>query len=88
MDTAEFCKEVVGIVAICYVIGLGCKAYEKIPDKWIPVIMAVCGGALGVAGLYTMPDFPAGDVINAVAVGMASGLAATGVNQLYKQQCK
>ena len=76
------------IVAICYVIGLGCKAYEKIPDKWIPVIMAVCGGALGVAGLYTMPDFPAGDVINAIAVGMASGLAATGVNQLYKQQCK
>ena len=52
---------VVGIVAICYVIGLGCKAYEKIPDKWIPVIMAVCGGVLGVAGLYTMPDFPAGD---------------------------
>ena len=44
--------------------------------------------ALGVAGLYTMPDFPAGDVINAIAVGMASGLAATGVNQLYKQQCK
>lgn len=79
---------VVGIVAICYVIGLGCKAYEKIPDKWIPVIMAVCGGALGVAGLYTMPDFPVGDVINAIAVGMASGLAATGVNQLYKQQCK
>ena len=64
------------------------KAYEKIPDKWIPVIMAICGGALGVAGLYTMPDFPAGDVINAIAVGMASGLAATGVNQLYKQQCK
>lgn len=37
---------------------------------------------------YSMPDFPADDVINAVAVGMASGLAATGVNQLYKQQCK
>ena len=79
---------VVGIVAICYVIGLGCKAYEKIPDKWIPVIMAACGGALVVVGLYTMSDFPVGDVINAIAVGMASGLAATGVNQLYKQQCK
>ena len=38
---------VVGIVAICYVIGLGCKAYEKIPDKWIPVIMAVCGRSSG-----------------------------------------
>ena len=33
----------VAIVAICYVIGLGCKAAQKIPDEWIPVIMAVCG---------------------------------------------
>lgn len=79
---------VVAIVAICYVIGLGCKAYEKLPDKWIPVIMAVCGGVLGVAGLYVIPDFPAQDIINAVAVGMASGLAATGVNQVYKQAGK
>ena len=79
---------VTGIMAICYGLGLGCKAYEKIPDKWIPVIMAACGGILGIAGLYTMPNFPVGDVINAVAVGMASGLAATGANQLYKQQSK
>lgn len=79
---------VVAIVAICYVIGLGCKAYEKLPDKWIPVIMAVYGGVLGVAGLYVIPDFPAQDIINAVAVGMASGLAATGVNQVYKQTGK
>ena len=43
---------VVGIVAICYVIGLGCKAYEKIPDKWIPVIMAACGGALGLSLIH------------------------------------
>ena len=78
----------VAIVALSYVVGLGCKAAKKIPDEWIPVIMAACGGALGVVGLYTMSDFPAGDVINAIAVGMASGLAATGVNQLYKQQCK
>lgn len=79
---------VVSIVAICYVIGLGCKASEKIPDNWIPVIMAVCGGILGIIGLYTMSDFPARDPINAIAVGMFNGLAATGVNQLYKQQCK
>ena len=38
-----------------------------------------------IIGLYTMPDYPAQDVINAIAVGMASGLAATGVNQMYKQ---
>ena len=69
----------VAIVAICYVIGLGCKAAQKIPDEWIPVIMAVCGGVLGALGMNIMPDFPAADYINAVAVGMVSGLAAKAV---------
>jgi len=32
-----------------------------------------------------MPDYPAQDYITAVAVGIVSGLAATGVNQVYKQ---
>lgn len=79
---------VLAITAICYVLGLGCKAAQKIPDAWIPVIMAVCGGLLGALGINIMPDFPAEDYINAVAVGMVSGLAATGVNQVYKQAKK
>lgn len=74
----------VAITVICYVIGMGCKAYGKI-DKWIPVIVAVCGAALGVVGMYTIKDFPASDVLNALAVGIASGLASTGVNQVVKQ---
>jgi len=69
---------VVGIVMICYGIGLGCKASEKIPDKRIPVIMMICGGVLGIIGLYTMPGYPATDIINAIAVGMFNGLAANG----------
>ena len=32
-----------------------------------------------------MPDFPATDYITAVAVGIVSGLAATGANQIVKQ---
>ena len=78
----------VAIVAICYVIGMGCKAAQKIPDEWIPVIMAVVGGVLGAVGMNIMPDFPVADYINAVAVGAVSGLAATGVNQVYKQAKK
>ena len=78
----------VAIVAICYVIGMGCKAAQKIPDEWIPVIMAVVGGVLGAVGMNIMPDFPAADYINAVAVGAVSGLAASGVNQVYKQAKK
>lgn len=69
-------------------VGLGCKAAKKIPDEWIPVIMAVVGGALGALGMGTIPDFPATDYITAVAVGAVSGLAATGVNQMYKQMNK
>ena len=40
---------------------------------------------LGVAGLFVMPDFPAADVITACAVGIVSGLAATGVDQMVRQ---
>ena len=32
-----------------------------------------------------MPDFPAGDAISAAAVGIVSGLAATGAHQAVKQ---
>lgn len=78
----------VAIVAICYVVGMACKAAQRIPDEWIPVIMAVVGGILGAVGMNIMPDFPAADYINAVAVGAVSGLAATGVNQVYKQATK
>ena len=78
----------VAIVMICYIVGLGCKAAKKVPDEWIPVIMAVVGGILGAAGMGVIPDFLATDYITAVAVGMFNGLAATGVNQLYKQSKK
>jgi hypothetical protein len=32
-----------------------------------------------------MPEFPASDLLTAIAVGIASGFAATGVNQVFKQ---
>ena len=56
-----------------------------LPNRWIPVICAAVGGALGVAGLYTMPDFPAADMLTAIAVGIVSGLAATGIDHTVKQ---
>lgn len=75
---------VAAITVICYLIGMGCKAYGKI-DKWIPIIVGAAGAVLGVVGMYTIKDFPASDVLNALAVGIASGLASTGVNQVVKQ---
>lgn len=72
------------ITVICYLIGEAVKA-SGIENKWIPIIVGACGGALGVAGMYLMADFPAQDVLTAVAVGIVSGLAAVGVNQIGKQ---
>ena len=79
---------IAAITVICYLAGMGCKASEKVKDELIPVVCGVAGGILGVAGMYLMPDFPAGDVINAVAIGIVSGLAATGANQVLKQVSK
>lgn len=78
---------VIAIVVLCYGAGEGAKA-SPIDNKWIPIICMAVGMVLGIAGMFVMPDFPADDVITAAAVGMASGLAATGVNQAKKQFTK
>ena len=75
---------VAGITVICYLCGLGVKL-SPWDNKFIPLLCGLCGGALGALGLGLMPDFPAANVIDAVAVGIASGLAATGADQLLRQ---
>lgn len=75
----------IAIVVICYLVGLGAKIVPQVKDNYIPVIVGAVGGMLGVAGMYVISDFPAHDVMTAVAVGIMSGLASTGVNQVYKQ---
>ena len=67
------------IVVIAYLVGIVIKNTDAIDDKWIPAICGIVGAPLGV------PDFPATDYLTAVAVGIVSGLAATGVNQVFKQ---
>jgi len=76
---------VLAIVVICYLVGLGAKQIPKVKNELIPVIVGGVGGILGVIGMYVMPDFPASDILNAIAIGIVSGLASTGVNQVYKQ---
>ena len=75
---------VAGITVICWLIGQIIKA-TGLDNKWIPCIVGVAGGLLGVAGLYIIPDYPATEVITAIAVGIVSGMAATGADQIGKQ---
>ena len=79
---------VAAVTVICYLAAQVVKA-TALDNKWLPVICGVLGGALGAACLaLNIPDFPATDYITAVAVGIVSGLAATGANQAYKQLSK
>lgn len=87
MDLSN-CATVVPIVIICYLVGIGCKVSKKVSDKAIPVIVGIVGGIVAIPAMYVMPNFPAEDVITAVSVGIMSGLASTGVNQIYKQSKK
>lgn len=76
---------VAAIIVICYLVGMVVKA-TPLDNKWIPIICGVVGGITGaLALLFKMPDFPANDYFTAVAVGIMSGLTATGVNQITKQ---
>ena len=79
---------VAAITALVYILGTVVKA-TPIDDKWIPGICGLAGIALGVAALALgVPDFPAEDFLTAAAVGGASGLAATGIDQIRKQMTK
>lgn len=84
MSTFDFVP-VAGIAVICYLIGMGIKI-SPIDDKWIPLLVGVCGGILGVVGLLTgMSEFGSEHMINAIAIGIVSGLGATGLDQTFKQ---
>ena len=75
---------VAAITVIAYIVGLLVRA-SKMDNKWIPIICGGSGAVLGIVSMFIMPEFPVHDVISAAAVGIVSGLAATGVNQAVKQ---
>ena len=86
MDLTTF--GMAGVAAITVICYLAATAVKQTPlaNKWLPTICGTLGGVLGVlAWCGSVPDFPAGDPLTALAVGIVSGLAATGTNQLIRQ---
>ena len=72
------------ITVICYLAAELVKQ-TKLDNKWLPAICGLLGGILGIPGMLMIPEFPATDYLTALAVGIGSGLAATGINQTIKQ---
>ena len=76
---------VVAIIVITYLIGYASKQIPQVKDNIIPIVVGVAGGILGIVGMFVIPSYPADNILDAIAVGIVSGMASTGVNQIYKQ---
>ena len=71
------------IAIICFLVGEAVKL-APINKDWIPVICGVVGGILGVLAMKLMPEFPAHDILTAIAVGIVSGWASCGIYETWK----
>ena len=88
MDIANL--GIAAIPVITVIVFLVVEAVKATPldNKWLPVIAGSFGGLLGVVAMYVMPDYPGKDILTSIAIGIVSGLAATGAHQIYKQLTK
>ena len=81
------------ITIVCYLIGEFFKLVilrKKKRYKYIPVIVGGLGGALGLIIYFISPEllFNTTNPFMAIAIGIVSGLASTGGNELIKQILK
>lgn len=67
------------VLGICLCVGYVIKnSLDFIPNKYIPLIMLVLGTALNI--IFNIPNIT-GEI---VLVGMMSGLASTGLYEMFK----
>ena len=82
MDLTTF--GMAGVAAITVICYLAATAVKQTPlaNKWLPTICGTLGGVLGVlAWCGSVPDFPAGDPLTALAVGIVSGLSLIHISE-------
>ena len=76
----------VPVITVIAFLAAECAKLTPMPNEWLPTLCGVVGAILGIVALYISPTImPATDVLSAIAVGIVSGLAATGAHQVYKQ---
>ena len=78
------------ITVLCYLSGELYKIFfskRKELYRFIPVIMCILGGILGVICFYVTPEmiFNAENIWIALGIGIVSGASATCTNQIIKQ---
>ena len=76
------------ITVICYGIAEVAKRTKIVPDNWLPVLSVLIGCVCGAVAIISGIDIGATNVLDEIAVSIASGLSAVGINQIPKQLTK
>lgn len=76
------------ITVICYGSVEVAKRTKIVPDNWLPVLSVLIGCVCGTVAILSGIDIGATNVLDAIAVSIASGLSAVGINQIPKQLTK
>jgi len=88
-------EEVIRALSVPVIVGLvyGCmNLYKQVTGgeekflRLIPIVAAVIGAIIGIIAYYGFPQvIMAENIWHAIIIGGASGLTATGTNQVFKQ---
>ncbi len=76
------------IIVCCYLIGeLYKKKFKKKTYKFIPIILPIIGGILGILIYYTNKEmiYNVNNIWDALLIGIISGTSSTGTNQIIKK---
>lgn len=88
-NTYEIAAVPVIVVVVYVFMAIYRKIVEGKAEVWtnlIPLWAGLLGAVLGVVGYWAAPDLiPADNFVVALAIGLVSGLGATGINQVGKQ---
>jgi uncharacterized membrane protein len=87
--------QIASVPAITGIVFSAMEIYKRIIGKHealirlIPIISIILGIILGIAAFFCFKSImPADNILTAILVGAASGAAATGTNQIFKQILK
>lgn len=69
------------VIAVCLAVGYLMKKFLPTDNKYIPLTVTVLGAVLGCIDAHAI-------TLVAIASGMISGLASTGLHQIFKQILK
>lgn len=89
MNFQEYIKpELLILIPVLYIVGMILKNTEKISDKYIPLILGVCGIFLSSIYVLSISSFSLTGIFTGITQGILTAGTAVYADQLVKQHKK